>query len=342
MVVWIMMVAKKKKNRRGAAAQRERREMERAVRVRAVFLAMRLKKKGHQLIWVAVRLGVSRGALGDWERRWEEDRLEVKLRGRPIEQLSRELREKIIETLHVVGPFEGLPVLQKLFPDVPRAELQEQLRRYRDKYVEDNHVVVHALKWLKPGTIWAMDFAEPPKTIDRRFNYILSVRDLGSGKSLMWLPVEHKTSREVHDALLSLFRRYGSPLVIKEDNDKAFLAKEVEDLFAEWSVEYLLSPPYYPRYNGAVESGIGTLKTYSHHEAARNCRPGEWTCDDVESARLRANELSLPQGHDGPTPQESWKSRIPPTSEERESFRHLVRCRLDECLENMLEAIPFT
>ena len=78
------------------------------------------------------------------------------------------------------------------------------------------------------------------------------------------------------------------------------------------------------------------MRAREAREASGRC-PGEWTCDDVESARLRANELSLPQGHDGPTPQESWKSRIPPTSEERESFRHLVRCRLDECLENMLE-----
>ncbi len=131
----------------------------------------------------------------------------------------------------------------------------------------------------------------------------------------------------------ALFVQYGAPLVIKEDNDKAFQADEVENLFARWGVEYFLSPPYYPRYNGAVESGIGTLKTYAHHEAARNFRPGEWTCDDVEAARLRANELSLPQGHDGPTPSESWKSRVPSTSEERKSFRHLARCRLDECLE---------
>ena len=71
----------------------------------------------------------------------------------------------------------------------------------------------------------------------------------------------------------------------------------------------LHSPCYYPLYNGACEAGIGTLKTYAHHEAARHDRPGEWTCDDVEGARLRANELARPWGHAGPSPTEAWASR---------------------------------
>ncbi len=46
---------------------------------------------------------------------------------------------------------------------------------------------------------------------------------------------------------------------------------------------------------------------------ARNNRPGEWACDDVEAARLRANELSRLHGLRGPTPDEVWNNRDPIT-----------------------------
>ena len=124
-----------------------------------------------------------------------------------------------------------------------------------------------------------------------------------------------------------LFRCYGAPLVIKEDNGSAFRSGEFKALLEEWGVEFLMSPPYYPEYNGSAEAGIGTLKTYAHHEAARNDRPGEWTCDDVEAARLRANELSRPHGLCGPTPNELWDSRIPITPSERSAFRNLSETR---------------
>jgi len=73
----------------------------------------------------------------------------------------------------------------------------------------------------------------------------------------------------------------------------------------------LFSPPYYPQYNGACEAGFGTLKTYAHHEAAKHGRPHQWSCDDVEAARMRANELSRPHGYLRPTPAENYLWRIP-------------------------------
>jgi hypothetical protein len=35
------------------------------------------------------------------------------------------------------------------------------------------------------------------------------------------------------------------------------------------------------------------------------------SCDDVEAARQRANELSRPNGHRGPVPSERWRERPP-------------------------------
>ena len=43
---------------------------------------------------------------------------------------------------------------------------------------------------------------------------------------------------------------------------------------------------------GACEAVIGSLKSRAHHKLARNDRPGEWTCDNVEAARVMANEAA--------------------------------------------------
>lgn len=333
MLVCIMMVKaseKKRKNRRGYEVQRERRRMERVMRIRAVALARSLKDAGYPRRWVAGQLGVSPGTLADWRRRWETDRLRAKARGRPIECLDRETREQIEEVLHILGPFEGVPVLRSIFPEVPRAELDHRLRLYRDEFIGKNHVDVMALKWLRSGAVWAMDFAHPPNLIDGTFKRLFVVRDLGSGSPLMWLPVTGETSSEMCLAIEALFVEHGAPLVIKEDNGSAFKTEEFRELLKRWGVIFLMSPPYYPEYNGSAEAGIGTLKTYAHHEAARNGRPGEWTCDDVESARLRANELSRPHGLRGPTPAEMLDSRRTIGSAERSSFCRLVDRRYGE------------
>jgi hypothetical protein len=92
-------------------------------------------------------------------------------------------------------------------------------------------------------------------------------------------------------------------------------------------VEQLFSPPRLPRYNGSCEAGIGSMKTRTHHEAFRLGRPGEWTCDDAEAARLQANETSRPWGSRGPTPGEVWQTRHPIEAGERLAFRKAVARR---------------
>jgi len=335
MMTWILdirSVERRHGRARGWEAQRERRRMECAVRQRVADTYQRLKSRGATRADAAPRLGTSVRTLSSWERQHRRGELAPRPRGRPVEELDRETRDRIEHVLDLLGAFEGLPVLQVLFPKVPRAELESQLRRYRDRWAGEHHVDVYACRWLQAGAVWAMDFAEPPQPIDGRFNFVLLVRDLGSGKSLLWLPVEHKTGQVVHDALKALFSRWGAPLLVKEDNDLAFRTPGVRGLMSAHGVEYLLSPTYTPRYNGSCESGVGTLKTYTHHEAARHDRPDEWNCDDVEAARLRANELSRPQGLDGLSPDEAWYSRPMLASGERYNFRGELEERREQCL----------
>lgn len=294
------------------------------VRVRAVDLTRRLKAAGRRRRWMADRLGVPVRTLAEWSRRWREDRLAARVRGRPVAPVPPADAAALAALLDFLGPLAALPVLRRSFPELARAELEQRLRAYRHDVLLKDGVEILALRWTWPGAVWAMDFAHPPAPVDRVFPYVLSVRDLGSGKALLWLPVQENDATAVRDALRALFLRHGPPLVLKSDNDKALGAEGVRTLLAAHGVVALRSPCYYPEYNGACEAGIGTLKTYAHHEAARNDRPGEWTCDDVEGARLRANELARPRGHAGPSPADAWASRAELQPASRDTFHDLV------------------
>jgi hypothetical protein len=112
----------------------------------------------------------------------------------------------------------------------------------------------------------------------------------------------------------------------------------------QWNVCPLLSPPRTPQYNGAVEAGIGSIKTRAHHIAALHGRPGEWTCDDVEAARLLANATARPNGRRAPTPQSAWRRRDDISLAQRNRFGETLKLfqqRLDSRLQAVsLSAVP--
>jgi transposase InsO family protein len=223
----------------------------------------------------------------------------------------------------------GLAVLQGHFPCLPRAELQDLLRRYRRVWVARHHQVLPVLHWQQPGTVWAIDYAEPPQPLEEGFTDLLAVRDLASGLQLLWLPVAEPTAATTVTALEMLFALYGAPMVLKLDNGAPFVAAVTQELLAAWQVVALYSPPGLPAYNGAIEAGIGALKVRTHYQAARQGRPGEWTCADAEAARQQANQLGRPWGAQGPTPAQRWAQRQPLTAAERAAFQTTLR-RLEE------------
>jgi len=175
------------------------------------------------------------------------------------------------------------------------------------------------------GTVWAVDYAEPPAPIDGQYRYLLAVRDLASGQQLAWLPVKRPNATTACHLLKALFRQHGAPLILKADNGSPFHAAEVQKLLQQEKVVPLFSPVRMPRYNGACEAGIGSMKTRTHHESARHDHPGEWSCDDCEAARLQANELARPWGAHQPTPDQAWAERALITPEERTAFRTAVQ-----------------
>jgi len=298
--------------------------MEREVQKSALAFRRLALRLGVEAALAAQWIGMAVSTLSGWVRGWEEDRLEIELRGRPIETADRTVRDLILAIFRLMGPGVGLPTLQAMFPWTARAILEDMIKRYRNVYRKKSSLLAHVLKWLQAGRVWAMDFKKAPKAVDRIYPWVLVVRDLASGNMLLALPVTGETARVVCHALVMLFKMHGAPLVLKSDNGSAFIADETRKMLEEMKVFLLLSPPGTPEYNGACEAGIGSLTTRANHESFRNDRPGEWTCDDVEGARLMANQTARPQGYLGPTPDEAWSPRPAITSEERDAFAAAV------------------
>jgi transposase InsO family protein len=244
--------------------------------------------------------------------------------GRPTCRSSPGRRNGVIAWLDELGPAIGVPTLQAGFPWMARAELADLLRRYRRLWRRRHHQALHVLHWQAPGSVWAMDFAEAPAAIDGLYDYLLAVRDLASGRQLLWLPLRNANADETSAALASLFALHGAPLVLKTDNGSPFCADATLALLHHAEVIPLFSPPYTPRYNGAIEAGIGSLKTRTEQQASRQGRPGQWTWDDVAAARLEANATARPRGPHGPTPDDAWAARRPLRAAERTLFHALV------------------
>jgi transposase InsO family protein len=215
---------------------------------------------------------------------------------------------------------------------MPRAELEDLLRRYRRVWQRRHQYAPRILHWQTSGTVWAMDYSEAPALIDGRDPYLLAVRDLGSGRQLLWLPVPRANSEQAILALRSLFAQNGPPLVLKTDNGSPFGDGGTQDFLRESAVFCLFSPPQTPRYNGAIEASIGSLKSRTENHATREGRPGLWTGDDVAFAQMEANATARPLGPTGPTPDERWRARPELTGAQRAAFTSTVETHRRELL----------
>ena len=306
--------------RRGSTHQRPRRHREHAARRNAAATGKQLVDRGRRWSDVANDFRISTRTL----RRWCLLKGSASDRGRPVIHSPRESRNELLHFLDEYGPGVGLPTLKECFPDMLRAEQEDLLRRYRRVWRKRHRVPLRVLNWPEPGRVWAIDFAEAPTPIEGRFRYLLAVRDLASGMSLLWQPVDHATGANTTAMLAALFTHHGAPLVLKSDNGPAFGEASVQALLQKWNVASLFSPPHWPRYNGAVEAGIGSLKGRTEAHAARHGHPGLWTWDDVAGALLEANTLARPRGENGPSPEALWTMRSMITATERDRFAATV------------------
>jgi transposase InsO family protein len=305
--------------RRGFAGQHVEREQEQAARRHAAEVARRLMEQGWNWTKTAELLGVPVRTMRDWQLDLKRPEWRALPLGRPV-LASREERNVVIRHIDELGPSIGLPSLRLEFPEMARAELEDILLRYRRVWRKLNRQPLHVLHWTRPGAVWAMDFHGPRPLIDDCYPYLLAVRDLSSGQTLLWRPVADMTAATVAEALSGLFTTHGVPLIVKSDNGSAFIAEAIRELAKMFDTKILFSPPRMPSYNGSIEAGIGSLTSRTEQHAARQGHPGYWTWDNAQAARLEANATARPRGPLGPNPDQLWLARQPITQQERSQF----------------------
>jgi hypothetical protein len=224
-----------------------------------------------------------------------------------------------LEYIHEFGPLIGSPTLRLAFPDVPRCELLDLQREYRQHYVKNHRLSIEELTWHRIGAVWAIDHSQPAKPVDGLYPAILAVRDLASGLQLAWLPVRDQSAVVAAMILGQLLQEHGAPLVLKSDNGSAFKSDLFQQLLAQHTIVWLPSPPATPSYNGACEAGIGSLKNATLLHAARHAGD-HWTSDDLEAAS-RQTEMMPALTQPGLTRADVWRVRQPLSADERGALR---------------------
>jgi transposase InsO family protein len=297
-----------------------RRVLEHRVRQRVLELADRLNDHGLGLEETAGRLGVNPRTLRHWDRCLRQPDAGIAVLGRPRAAAAPPEQQAVREHLQVNGPGVSVPTLRVQFPDLARAELTRLTKAYRQVWRVEHRCELQVLHWQAPGTVWAMDFAKAPALIDGLYPYLLAVRDLASGKQLLWRPVRAETAAVVRAELVPLFLAYGAPWILKSDNGPAFRADALKGFLRQWSVFTLFSPPHTPSYNGAIEAAIGSLKTRTQRLATVAGHPELWTSGLAEAARQEANETARPRRLHGATPNEVWEARPRLSAAGREEF----------------------
>jgi hypothetical protein len=133
---------------------------------------------------------------------------------------------------------------------------RRELTRLAKAFRQNQHDSMKHIQWLKTGLAWSIDATEygPNGCL------IIPVQDLASRYRLPSLSTDKLDGRAIAAHLDCLFRQYGAPLFLKRDNGSAFNHHAVDDLLLRHCVLPLNSPPNFPRYNGAMERGIGELK----------------------------------------------------------------------------------
>ena len=157
---------------------------------------------------------------------------------------------------------------QRWHPYVARRLLQAIVHERRREKLRARRRRLQHVRWLHPDTAWAIDATEYPKdTAGHRFTHAV-VQDLATTYQFEPLVAYNLDGHQAAQKLEALFKQHHPPLLLKRDNGSVFNTPEVNALLNRYGVIPLNSPARYPRYNGAIEHGIGELKA-----ELRGCPP---------------------------------------------------------------------
>jgi transposase InsO family protein len=166
------------------------------------------------------------------------------------------LYDAILELDHGRQRTRGTGALYDLYREqISRREFQGLVEAARRELREESETLERRIDWRVPGLVWSMDDTKK-HWLDERFGHVHLVMDLGSHYNLRALG-DDVLANGWHVALNleQLFQRHGPPLFLKMDNGSNFKHHAVRGVLGEFGVIPLVSPPYYPPYNGGIERG---------------------------------------------------------------------------------------
>ena len=211
---------------------------------------------------VCRELGAPRSSLLRWKRRQQAGMAVV---GRPgpakVAPLDLDALLDEIRTLrHGPQRTRGTEVLyDRHRAELSRRDLQALVEATRRELRQEEQALERRVEWLVPGAVWSMDDTKkhwlvPDALRGWDFGHLHLVMDLASRYNLRALGAEVQADGErVARNLRTLFDQYEPPLFLKIDGGSTFKAKTVRDLLSARGVIPLVSPPYYPPYNGGIE-----------------------------------------------------------------------------------------
>jgi len=139
---------------------------------------------------------------------------------------------------------------------ISRRDLHGLVEAARRELRREAQALSRRIEWQVPGLVWSMDDTKKHWLDRHPFRHLHLVMDLGSRYNLLALGDEVQANGwQVAMHLEALFQRHGPPLIFKRDNGANLNHHAVNEVFGEFGVIPLNSPPYYPPYNGGIERG---------------------------------------------------------------------------------------
>ena len=295
---------------------RARRESEHRARCGALAAKHTLRAKGRSVGEICEALALAPRTLCHWDARQRENALKPHPRGRPPKPLRDEEREALQAMLLTQSSTINLAAASRAYPEAARRVLHEE----RTKARREKRRSLHTLVWTRVGALWAADHTQVPIPIDGVDDQLLSVRELAAPMVIAAQACFLADAEDTALRLEQLFDEHGAPLVLKVDNGGALTGAPVRELCVRRGVLQLVSPPFTPEYNGAVEAGIGALKCALHHISIARGMPLRWTSGNLHAAQEYLNGRAGVSRH-ARTPRDAWEARTRITDDERRSFQ---------------------
>jgi len=175
----------------------------------------------------------------------------------PLDQFQDELEALVHRPKRTRGTGSAY---QRLGSVISRRHLQEVVNARRRSALRRQRQSLRRVRWLQPNLAWAIDATETHRDPHGGKLIDVVVQDLASGFRFDPFLDRVVTGHETAQYLKKLLAEHGRPLFLKRDNGGIFNTPEVNKLLAHHGVIPLNSPVRCPRYNGAIENGIGQHK----------------------------------------------------------------------------------